>query len=536
MSGLSKTNRHMLWLGVGTATMALMVAVMLVIQLTQKQVIAERSAVGVDSVTAMAYEFDREFLRLSHTLTRFASGDLPPDADELGLRYDIFVSRFNLLRENPSIGGLATVKVYRELMPKLVQLIEQSDANVFKTQAPNKAAVVSVLKTMNDLRPDVQALSMAANQQVAHIIEQQGNTLLTQNSRIIALTIAQFVLLMVASGALFFRHQRQEVEKRALNRLNADLSESRDQLEVRVAERTRELSQEVIERKEAQQELARANGQIAATSHRAGMAEVANSVLHDVGNVLNSVNVSVSVLRDQQNQTPLTDLPLVARLIVAHENDLGRFLADDPQGRQLPQFLSLLSQHWEAEHRLMLTEMERLTSHVEHINAIVSRQQSLSGQSGLMGPVNIRELVGDALAIHGLTLERSAIRVRQTYGENTDVVGDRNKLTQIVLNLIINAEEAMAASGQQERLLSIEGAVDAEGALLLTVTDNGAGISDEAKARIFSYGFTTKPTGHGFGLHASALAAHEMGGSLTLSSDGPGRGASFVLSVPGSLR
>jgi C4-dicarboxylate-specific signal transduction histidine kinase len=530
------TSRHLLWLGTGTATMALVVAIMLLLQLTQKQVIAQRSAVGIDSVTAMAYEFDREYLRLSHTLTLFTNGNLSPDSDELSLRYDIFVSRFNLLRANPSIGSLVTVKVYREVMPKLVQLIEKSDADVFKTKAPDRTAVAGMLKVMNDLRPDVQALSMAANQQVANIIEQQGNTLLAQNNRITALTIAQFILLMVASGALFFRHRRQEVEKRALNRLNADLSESRDQLEARVAERTLELRQEVIERKEAQQELARANGQIAATSHRAGMAEVANSVLHDVGNVLNSVNVSVAVLRDQLNQTPLTDLPLVSGLIVAHENELGHFLNEDPQGRQLPQFLSLLSQQWEAEHRLMASEVDRLSSHVEHINAIVSRQQSLSGQSGLMGPVNIREVVGDALAIHGIALERATIQARQTYVGNTDVVGDRNKLTQIVLNLIINAEEAMAASGRPDHLLTVHGTVDAEGALMLSITDNGTGISTEAMRGIFSYGFTTKASGHGFGLHASALAAQEMGGSLTASSDGPGRGATFVLNLPGTLR
>jgi len=64
------------------------------------------------------------------------------------------------------------------------------------------------------------------------------------------------------------------------------------------------------------------------------------------------------------------------------------------------------------------------------------------------------------------------------------------------------------------------------------VIDNGIGIPPENMGRIFNHGFTTRDSGHGFGLHSAALAAQELGGSLRAESDGPGRGATFVLELP----
>ena len=67
---------------------------------------------------------------------------------------------------------------------------------------------------------------------------------------------------------------------------------------------------------------------------------------------------------------------------------------------------------------------------------------------------------------------------------------------------------------------------------LIGVRDNGVGIPAENLQRIFSFGFTTKRDGHGFGLHSSAVAAQEMDGSLLAHSDGRGNGAEFVLELP----
>ena len=66
----------------------------------------------------------------------------------------------------------------------------------------------------------------------------------------------------------------------------------------------------------------------------------------------------------------------------------------------------------------------------------------------------------------------------------------------------------------------------------MEVTDNGEGIPKENLTRIFQHGFTTKKTGHGFGLHSGSNAAREMGGSLNVRSDGTGTGATFILELP----
>ena len=345
---------------------------------------------------------------------------------------------------------------------------------------------------------------------------------------------ALFSVILVALGMRALLRADRKVREELAERIQAQTSlrEAHEQLEARVVERTAALTREIEERELAQRELAGVNSRIAAVSHRAGMAEVANSVLHNVGNVLNSVNVSVSVLGDRLKRTPMTDFPKAVAMIREHPDDLGAFLTQDEQGRQLPVFLGLLADQWSAEHRLMQAESDRLRSSVQSIKDIVTRQQSLSGESGISGPVEVVELVEDALAIHAVAIERSQVKiVRDIEGVKT-WVGDRSKLAQIILNLVVNAEEAIAAAENPERLLTISAHTEPEGTLVIGVRDTGIGIDPAAFAKLFSYGFTTKPKGHGFGLHASALAAQQMGGELRATSEGLQRGACFELRLP----
>jgi C4-dicarboxylate-specific signal transduction histidine kinase len=349
------------------------------------------------------------------------------------------------------------------------------------------------------------------------------------------LTFAALSLALLAAGmAMLLRAQRQ-IEAELAQRVRAQtlLLSLHDQLEERVKERTAELSREVQERKQAQSELAQLNARIAAVSHRAGMAEVANSVLHNVGNVLNSVNVSVNLLSERLRHTPMADLPAASALIAAHRHDLAEFLTHNPQGQQFPAFISLLAQHWQQEHALLIGEAEQLRASVGQIKEIVGRQQALSGQTGLREWIAIDQMVGEVLAIHELPLRLAEIAVTQEHKTSDPWMGDRIKISQILLNLVVNAEEALRGSPNRPRTLHVESKVDERGALILAVSDNGPGIEPVAMERLFGYGFTTKADGHGFGLHASALAAQEMGGTLQARSEGVSRGAQFVLSLPG---
>jgi C4-dicarboxylate-specific signal transduction histidine kinase len=112
------------------------------------------------------------------------------------------------------------------------------------------------------------------------------------------------------------------------------------------------------------------------------------------------------------------------------------------------------------------------------------------------------------------------------------VLTDKHKLLLILVNLISNAKYAMAATPPDERRLTVRLAATSAERFRLEVQDQGMGIAPEMLTRIFQYGFTTRAEGHGFGLHSSALAAQELGGSLTAHSAGPGTGATFTLELP----
>jgi signal transduction histidine kinase len=112
------------------------------------------------------------------------------------------------------------------------------------------------------------------------------------------------------------------------------------------------------------------------------------------------------------------------------------------------------------------------------------------------------------------------------------VMTDKHKVLMILVNLISNAKYAMDETPADQRILTVKMDVPAADKVRIEIRDNGMGIAQEMVTRIFQYGFTTRKDGHGFGLHSSALAAQELGGSLSVHSEGPGCGATFTLELP----
>ena len=342
-----------------------------------------------------------------------------------------------------------------------------------------------------------------------------------------------------ARDALTETNERLRLELFERMRAETALRRAHEELETRVSERTAELMAanselqiEILQREQAQQALAEMNVRIALVSRKAGMAEVANSVLHNVGNVLNSVNVSVSLVTERLRDTPIGDLPKVVGLLIANASDLGAYLTSDPTGREVPAFLEMLAQHWTVEHSELVDEVKRLQGSVQHIKDIVTRQQSLSGISGVLEKVHLPRLIDDALAIHDDALKKSRVDVRREYEKTPLAMCDRAKLTQILVNLIANAEESLAQTAATDRHLTLHTKSNENGNVEIHVIDDGCGIAPEVRDRLFTYGFTTKTTGHGFGLHASALAAQEMGGTLRAHYDDADLGATFIVELP----
>ena len=262
------------------------------------------------------------------------------------------------------------------------------------------------------------------------------------------------------------------------------------------------------------------------------MAEVATSVLHNVGNVLNSVNVSSSLVTEKIQNSGSANLGRVAEMINAHAADLGNFFANDPKGRHLPTYLGQLASHLGNEREDMLHELSLLTSNINHIKEIVAMQQSYARISGVRESLAIAEIVEEAIRLNVQALERHQIKIRREYNVVPPAEIEKHKVLQVLVNLIQNAKNAMCEGSQTDRLLTLRVEPVEGSRARISVVDNGVGVKPENLTKIFAHGFTTRKDGHGFGLHSGALTARQLGGSLIVRSEGAGKGAIFILEIP----
>jgi signal transduction histidine kinase/ligand-binding sensor domain-containing protein len=324
-----------------------------------------------------------------------------------------------------------------------------------------------------------------------------------------------------------------------LRRRQNQLQKAQELLEAKVEERTEELEaqktrleSEIEERKRMQLEVERVHRLLVDASRQAGQAEVASSVLHNVGNVLNSVNTSASIITDQVRDSKVADVSQVAELLIEHQNDLAEFLVQQGRGEPVTNYLKALGQRLVSEQATMLNELQELVRNIDHIKEIVAMQQSYAQVSGIMDKQSIPTLVDDALRMHAAALARHQVQVVRQFDPIPDVLVDKHKVLQILVNLISNAKYALSESAAKERRLALGVKLDENNLIRVSVADNGVGIPEENLDRIFSLGFTTRQSGHGLGLHSGFFAAREMGGTLLVHSDGPGKGATFTLVFP----
>ena len=289
---------------------------------------------------------------------------------------------------------------------------------------------------------------------------------------------------------------------------------------------------DITVRRQAADELAESNKRLVDASHAAGMAEVATGVLHNVGNVLNSVNLAASLSLQKLRDSKVGSLTKAAELIESKNGDLAAWLTNDPQGQKLPGYLTKLASRLTKENAELIDHLDQLSRNVEHIKQIVSVQQGFAHVSCHVETLDASQLVEEAIRMNAAKFARHGIEVVCNFEPIPSVRLDKHKTLQVLINLIRNAKHALEEFRSNDRKITIGIASGDEGFVNFTVADNGVGIAPENITRIFQHGFTTKKSGHGFGLHSGALAAKEMGGTLTVQSDGPSTGATFTLSLP----
>jgi PAS domain S-box-containing protein len=296
------------------------------------------------------------------------------------------------------------------------------------------------------------------------------------------------------------------------------LQQVNEQLEQRVAERTTQLHS-------AQRELLD-------RARHAGMAEIASSILHNLGNALTGITVSSALLRERIQGLPIGSLERLGALLDRSPEALAAFLAQDEKGRHVPEFVKKLGTRFAEERQLLLEECAAMAGKVEHANSVIATQQTYArNRITLRENLRLSELAEDALRLAGFS-EGFDELIQREYGNEEPGLYERHVIMQILVNLLANARNAVRERGDGPVPRITIAVHQNEQRTSVTVSDNGVGFDERVKARLFTYGFTTRPKGHGFGLHSAALSAQSLGGHIDAYSDGPGKGARFELILP----
>jgi PAS domain S-box-containing protein len=315
-------------------------------------------------------------------------------------------------------------------------------------------------------------------------------------------------------------------------RLKSEIEE-RKAIQLQLEAKKVSLEKEIVERIRMEKEVEKVHHQLVDASRRAGMAQIATGVLHNVGNVLNSANISTDILEQNARNSRLQKLSDLVRLLNEHAGDLAEFLTRDPKGQKVVGYLKSLEEYVQLEQNQRLEELGNLKQHMEHMREIVAMQQDYTKTTSTVCQMaSLADVVEDSLLMHSAAFARHEVRLVKEFADIPPFLLDRHKVLQILINVLNNAKQACDENTSGDKWVAVRvQAVNANQATV-EIEDNGRGIAPENLQKIFNHGFTTRVDGHGFGLHSSANAATEMHGSLTARSEGIGKGATFILTIP----
>jgi C4-dicarboxylate-specific signal transduction histidine kinase len=266
---------------------------------------------------------------------------------------------------------------------------------------------------------------------------------------------------------------------------------SQQRIVARVHERNRVLKAEIAARERAQAEASEAASELAHVSRLATAGELATSIAHELNQPLSAMMTNAEA----------------ARTIV----QLG---AEE----ELPPVLDEIVQ-----------QAARAAGVVRSLRNFVRKQ------APRIEDVDAKALVAETVRLLQPELSSRAVAVRTVHAGSVGLRGDPVQLQQVLINLVLNAADAVRDLPAERRTITLATAVEPSGHVLLSVRDEGPGISAEELPRLFEPFHTTKPTGLGLGLSLSRSIVESHAGELTVASS-PGRGATFVVRLPGASK
>ncbi|RLS79860.1 MAG: HAMP domain-containing protein [Planctomycetota bacterium] len=278
--------------------------------------------------------------------------------------------------------------------------------------------------------------------------------------------------------------------------------------------------------------LAEARRETEESAHRAGMAEIASEVLHNVGNAVNTANCCVEVIGDRLNNSRLSGLEKATSLLSDQASNAVHFFSEDPRGPKLINYLVTVTGTLQKERTENLSELQRLQETIRHIRDAIASQQSHARKSDFRQRVDLRALLNETLLVNEALQKQCGVSVTINMPELPLLELNRSRVAQVLVNLEKNALLSMQSVPERNHVLTVNVAVLETDLLQIEVRDTGTGFTPEIHERLFGQGFTTRKEGSGLGLHYCVNVIREMGGDITAHSDGPGTGARFQITIP----
>jgi len=264
-----------------------------------------------------------------------------------------------------------------------------------------------------------------------------------------------------------------------------------------------------------------------------GRLELASTLLHDISNAMTGVGTRASRLAADVDWPERESLRRLEVLLATRESALSEVFGAG-KGPAITALIRTLEAAVASRHSEWNEAMQLFLRTIAHVQQIISVQRTLVGadSKALRTTVDVASWVDDSLVLQSVRLERHGIHVTRDVPRGLPVVqGDRTRLTQVLVNVLANACDAIEEARPTSPSLSVAAARVGD-ELVLTVTDNGCGFGADVAERLFQRGETTKATGSGIGLASSRETILAHSGTLELTSEGLGQGATATIRLP----
>ncbi len=267
---------------------------------------------------------------------------------------------------------------------------------------------------------------------------------------------------------------------------------------------------------------------ISAYAHRAGMADVATEILHNIGNILNNVITSSYLISERLENSKIDMFQNANDLLRKNIDDIENFITNDPKSKKLFDYYLNLGTLLQEEREFLYEHSKRIRDRTENIKNVVAAQQKYSSEATLNETLPLHLVVENALSIQQMALDHLNIGTTLKIEDEPKALVQEVKLVQVLIHLFKNAADAMKEESSHNRKLTIT-VCSQDSFAFIKITDTGKGIANKNMNKIFTHGFTTQKAANGFGLHSCANFMTEMKGRIRAESEGEGKGATFVL-------